>query len=121
IYPGAAPADIENLITKEIEKEVKSISGVKKVVSNSVQDFSNIIIDFEPDVPIDDAKQEVKDAVDRAKRNLPTDLDEDPQVIEIDISEIPIMNVNLSGDYDLQTLKDYAEQMQDRIEGVSQI
>lgn len=121
IYPGAAPSDIENLITKEIEKEVKSISGVKKIVSNSVQDFSNVIIEFEPDISIDDAKQEVKDAVDRAKNNLPTDLDEDPQVIEIDISELPIMNVNLSGDYDLQTLKSYAEQMQDRIEGVKEI
>lgn len=121
VYPGAAPTDIENLITKEIEKEVKSISGVKKVISNSVQDFSNIIIEFEPDIEIDDAKQEVKDAVDRSKRNLPTDLDEDPQVLEIDISEFPIMNVNLSGDYDLQTLKMYAEQMQDRIESVKEI
>lgn len=121
IYPGASPEDIENLITKEIEKEVKSISGVKKVVSNSVQDFSNVIIEFEPDIEIDDAKQEVKDAVDRSKRNLPTDLDEDPQVIEIDISEFPIMNVNLSGDYDLQTLKTYVEEMQDRIESVKEI
>lgn len=121
VYPGAAPTDIENLVSKEIEKEVKSISGVKKIKSNSVQDFSNVIIDFETDVPIDKAKQEVQDAVDRAKANLPTDLPNDPQVIEIDISELPIMNVNLSGDYDLQTLKRYAEQMQDAIEGVREI
>ncbi len=121
IYPGAAPTDIENLITKEIEKEVKSISGVKKVRSNSVQSFSNVIVEFETDIDVDKAKQEVKDAVDRAKPNLPTDLKEDPQVIEIDISEVPIMNVNLSGDYDLQTLKKYAEQMQDAIEGIREI
>lgn len=121
VYPGAAPTDIENLITKEIEKEVKSISGVKKITSNSVQDFSNVIIEFEPNVSIDEAKTEVKDAVDRAKQNLPSDLDNDPTVMEIDISEVPIMNVNLSGDYDLQTLKSYAEQMQDRIEGVREI
>jgi multidrug efflux pump len=121
VYPGAAPTDIENLVTKEIEKEVKSISGVKKIKSNSVQDFSNVIVDFETDVAIDKAKQEVQDAVDRAKANLPTDLPNDPQVIEIDISELPIMNVNLSGDYDLQTLKRYAEQMQDAIEGVREI
>ncbi len=121
IYPGAAPTDIENLVTKEIEKEVKSISGVKKIKSNSVQDFSNVIVEFETDVAIDKAKQEVQDAVDRARTNLPTDLPNDPQVIEIDISELPIMNVNLSGDYDLQTLKRYAEQMQDAIEGVREI
>ncbi|HYG19995.1 MAG TPA: efflux RND transporter permease subunit, partial [Ohtaekwangia sp.] len=121
IYPGASPEDIENLISKEIEKEVKSISGVKKITSNSVQDFSNVIIEFTPDVPMDEAKQEVKDAVDRARPNLPTDLDEEPVVQEIDISEMPIMNINLSGDYDLQTLKEYAEQMQDAIEAVKEI
>lgn len=121
VYPGASPTDIENLISKEIEKEVKSISGVKKVRSNSVQSFSNVIVEFETDVDVDKAKQEVSDAVDRAKPNLPTDLKDDPQVIEIDISEVPIMNVNLSGDYDLQTLKKYAEQMQDAIEGIREI
>ncbi|MBL7851900.1 MAG: efflux RND transporter permease subunit [Cyclobacteriaceae bacterium] len=121
IYPGASPTDIENLISKEIEKEVKSISGVKKVRSNSVQSFSNVIVEFETDIDVDKAKQEVSDAVDRAKPNLPSDLKEDPQVIEIDISEVPIMNVNLSGDYDLQTLKKYAEQMQDAIEGIREI
>ncbi|HQQ97614.1 MAG TPA: efflux RND transporter permease subunit [Cyclobacteriaceae bacterium] len=121
IYPGAAPSDIENLITKEIEKEVKSISGVKKVKSSSVQSFSNVIIEFETDIDVDKAKQEVSDAVDRAKPNLPTDLKDDPQVIDIDISAVPIMNVNLSGDYDLQTLKKYAEQMQDAIEGIREI
>ncbi|MBN8649960.1 MAG: efflux RND transporter permease subunit [Cytophagales bacterium] len=121
VYPGAAPADIENLITKEIEKEIKSISGVKKVKSNSVQSFSNVIVEFETDIDVDKAKQDVKDAVDRAKPNLPSDLPDDPFVQEIDISEFPIMNVNLSGDYDLQTLKKYAEQMQDAIESIREI
>lgn len=121
IYPGASPSDIENLISKEIEKEVKSISGVKKIKSNSVQSFSNVIIEFETDIDVDKAKQEVSDAVDRAKPNLPSDLKDDPQVIEIDISAAPIMNVNLSGDFDLQTLKRYAEQMQDAIEGIREI
>lgn len=121
VYPGASPADIENLITREIEKEVKSISGVKKVKSNSVQSFSNVIVEFETDVDVDKAKQEVSDAVDRAKPNLPSDLPDDPIVREIDISEVPIMNVNLSGDYDLQTLKKYADQMQDAIESIREI
>ena len=121
IYPGASPKDVENLVTKEIEKQVKSIAGVKKVVSNSVQDFSNVIIEFETDIEVDKAKQDVKDAVDRAKPSLPSTLLDDPQVIDIDISELPIMNVNISGDYDLQSLKRYAEQMQDRIETVKEL
>jgi|JI7StandDraft_1071085.scaffolds.fasta_scaffold00813_18 multidrug efflux pump len=121
VYPGASPKDIENLITKHIEKEVKSISGVKKISSNSVQDFSNVIIEFQTDVDVAVAKREVKDAVDRAKTDLPNDLKDDPTVMDVDISEMPIMFVNLSGDYDLQTLKRYAEQMQDRFESLTEI
>ncbi|MGC4022820.1 MAG: efflux RND transporter permease subunit [Cyclobacteriaceae bacterium] len=121
LYPGASPKDVENLITKHLEKQMKSLTGVKKITSNSVQDFSNVIIEFRTDVTIADAKRDVKDAVDRAKPDLPTDLKDDPEVIDIDISAFPIMFVNLSGDYDLQTLKRYAELMQDRIEAVKQI
>ncbi|MBT1687941.1 efflux RND transporter permease subunit [Dawidia soli] len=120
VYPGA-PSDVENLITKQLEKEMKSISGVKKMTSNSLQNFSNVIIEFQTDVSLDKAKQDVKDAVDRAKQDLPNDLEDDPQVIDIDISEVPIMNVNIAGDYDLETLREYAEDMQDKIESVSEI
>lgn len=120
-YPGASPTDIENLITKHIEKQVKSISGVKKIQSNSIQNFSNVIIEFEADVDVDEAKREVSDAVDKAKPDLPNNLPDDPIVLEIDISEVPIMFVNLSGDFDLHTLKRYAEMMQDRFEGLKEI
>jgi multidrug efflux pump len=121
VYVGASPSDMENLITKEIEKECKAIAGVKKIKSSSVQSVSSIIIEFQTDVNVDKAKTDVKDAVDRAKSKLPTDLKEDPQVIDIDLSAQPIMNINLSGDYDLTTLKKYAEQLQDAIEGIKQI
>lgn len=118
---AAAPTDIENLITKPIEKQVKSIPGVKKISSYSIQNFSNVIVEFEADEDVDEAKREVKDAVDRAMKDLPNNLEEDPQVIDIDISEMPIMFVNLSGDYDLQTLKRYAEAMQDRFETLKEV
>lgn len=120
VYPGP-PEDVENLITKQIEKQLKSIAGVKKMTSNSLQNFSNIIVEFNTDVPIDKAKQDVKDAVDAAADDLPSDLDQDPEVIDIDISEVPIMNVNISGDYNLETLKQYAEDMQDKIEALPEI
>jgi multidrug efflux pump subunit AcrB len=120
IYPGA-PEDVENLISKQIEKQVKSIAGVKKITSNSLQNFSNVIIEFETDVEVKEAKREVQEAVDKAKNDLPSDLRDDPIVQDIDISEVPIMFVNLSGDYDLQTIKKYAEQMQDRIEALKEI
>ena len=120
IYPGA-PEDMENLISKPIEKQVKSIAGVKKITSNSLQNFSNVIIEFDTDVEVKEAKREVQEAVDKAKPELPSDLSEDPTVMDIDISEVPIMFLNLAGDYDLATIKKYAEQMQDRIESLSEI
>ncbi|MEY3451485.1 MAG: cation/multidrug efflux pump, partial [Bacteroidota bacterium] len=88
IYPGASPTDIENNVTKHIEKQVKSIAGIKKVTSNSVQDFSMVIIEFNTDVNVPAAKQLVKDAVDKAKKDLPKDLLDDPAVIEIDVSQL---------------------------------
>lgn len=121
IYPGSAPKDIENLITKHIEKQVKSISGVKKMTSNSIQNYSNVIVEFNTNVDVATAKQKVKDAVDKAKPDLPSDLQEDPTVQEIEFSEMPIMYVNISGDYDLPQLKKYAEDLQDRIEGFKEI
>lgn len=119
-YPGP-PEDVENLITKEIEKEIKGVSGIKKLKSSSVQDFSTIIVEFQTDVEIDKAKQDIKDAVDRAKQELPSDLENDPQVIDVDISEMPIMNINIAGDFNLETLKQYGEDMQDRIESLTEI
>ncbi len=124
VFPGASPKDVENLVSKQIEKQVKSIAGVKKVTSNSVQSFSSVIIEFETDVEVKEAKREVQEAVDKAKADLPpvpASLLDDPSVIDIDLSAQPIMFVNLSGDYDLQTLKKYAEQMQDRIEALKEI
>lgn len=121
IYPGTSPSDMENLVTRHIEKQIKSISDVKKISSNSIQDFSSVVVEFETNVDIKEAKDQVKDAVDKAKSDLPNDLLTDPEVMEIDLSEFPITTINLSGDYDLETLKKYAEMLQEQIEGLSEI
>jgi multidrug efflux pump subunit AcrB len=120
-YPGTSPEDIENLVTRPIEKQLKSISNVKNVTSNSVPDFSSIIVEFEPDLSIETAKQRVRDAVDKAKSDLPTDLPAQPQIMDVDISAMPVMFLNISGNYDLVKLKHYAEMAQDRIEGLKEI
>lgn len=121
IYPGASPLDMEQLVTKPIEKELKGLSGVKKITSSSVQDFSNIIVEFNTDLDVAACKQKVKDGVDKAKRDLPTDLLDDPTITEFDISEIPIMNINVAGDYSLDRLKDFADKIQDEVEGMREI
>ncbi|HKI89815.1 MAG TPA: efflux RND transporter permease subunit [Draconibacterium sp.] len=120
-YPGTSPEDIENLVTRPIEKQLKSISDVKKITSNSVPDFSSIVVEFDPDLSIETAKQRVRDAVDKSKSDLPSDLPSDPEIMDIDISEIPVMYINISGNYDLDKLKKYAEIAQDKIEGLKEI
>jgi multidrug efflux pump len=122
IYPGTSPSDMENLVTRPLEKNLKSISDVKKITSRSVQDFSSIIVEFNTGVEIRDAKQKVSDAVDKTRKDLPNDPAFDfPTVMEIDLSEIPIQYINLSGDIPLDRLKKYADEIQDRIETLKEI
>jgi len=121
VYPGTSPEDMENLVTRPVEKQCKSLADVKKITSNSIQDFSTIVVEFNPGIDVSEAKQRVRDAVDKAKTNLPNNLPKDPDIKEVDISEIPIMNINLAGDYDLQRLKKYAEEAQDKIETLKEI
>ena len=120
-YPGTSPVDIENLITRPIEKQLKSIADVKKITSNSVQDFSSIIVEFDPSVAVESAKQRVRDAVDKSKTDLPSDLPDQPQIMDVNLAEFPVMYINISGNYDLDRLKKYADIMQDKIEGVKEI
>ncbi len=120
-YPGNSPVDMENLVSRPIEKEINTISGLKKLTSTNIQDFSIIVAEFELSVKGEKAVLEVKDAIDRAKIDLPNDLPADPSVMEMDFSEFPVMNVNVSGDYPQNKLKEYAEHLQDEIENLSAI
>ena len=86
---------------------MKSITGVKSVKSNALQDISVIIVEFNTDVAVPVAKQRVQDAVDKASNDLPKDLTRDPAVAEVNFSEFPIMNINIAGDYPLDKLKKY--------------
>jgi len=121
IYPGTSPENMENLVSKPIEKQLTGITGIKKVTSNSFQDFSVITAEFNTDVDIAEAKIDVQDAVDKAKPDLPNDLPNEPEINEIDASEFPIMFVNLYGDFDVTRLEKYADRIEDRIEDLKEI
>jgi len=121
LYPGNSPVDIENLCTRPIEKELKGLKGVKKVSSASYQDVSTIIVEFNTDVTIKQALQDVKDRVDKSKSELPGDLPSDPYVTDFDLSEFPIMNVNISGEFSMRELKKFAEDLQDEFESYREI
>jgi multidrug efflux pump subunit AcrB len=123
IYVGNSPRDIENLVTQPIEKQIKGITGAKinKINSTSVQDYSAIMIEFSTDVKVDVALQKVKDALDKAKQDLPTDLTQQPTALEVAFSDFPIMYVNISGNYDLMRLKKMADDTKDRLEELTQL
>ncbi len=120
-YPGNSPPDIENLITRPIEKELKGLNGVKRLSSSSYQDMSLILVEFEADIEVKTALQDVKDQVDKAKSDLPEDLEYDPIVEDIDFSEFPVLNINLSGDYSVYELKRFAESLKDEFESMREV
>ncbi len=121
VYPGNSPEDIENLISRPLENELQTVKGINKLSSNSLQDFSIILVEFQTNVDIKEALVDVKDAIDQAKSELPADLMSDPVTMELDFASFPILNVNISGDYSLVQLKDYSEYLQQEFERVSEI
>ncbi|MBL8015669.1 MAG: efflux RND transporter permease subunit, partial [Ignavibacteria bacterium] len=117
VYVGVSPEEIEKLVTMEIEKQVKAISDIKQITSVSRESFSSITVEFNPDVKIDDALQKVRDKVSVAKTNMPTDIEE-PVIAEVNLSEQPILYINIAGNYGLSKLKEVADKLSDQIEGV---
>lgn len=116
-YPGASPEDVESLITNKVEKELKGLENLKKISSTSAESVSMVQLEFVLGVDIDQARTKVREAVDRAKPDLPDDAEE-AEITEINLSEQPIMTVNLSGRLGLLRLKKIAENLKDEIEGI---
>ena len=127
VFPGNSAEDVEKLIVKPLEKEIKNISGVNKITSSSFQDYGMIIVEFDDKVTIEEAKTKVKDKVDVIKAdtdwpNLDNGSKVEPSVFELNISEeVPILNMNLKGNYTTQQLKKYGELLQDDIEEIPEV
>jgi multidrug efflux pump len=117
LYPGASPADVESQITRPVERELKGVEGLKELTSVSQESASVVTAEFVSGTDIDDALQKVRDRVDRAEVDFPTDA-EDPVLQEINFSDIPILQVNLSGEVGPVALKNLAEDLQDELEAL---
>ncbi|NBU80240.1 MAG: efflux RND transporter permease subunit [Flavobacteriaceae bacterium] len=127
VFPGNSAEDVEKLIVKPLEKEIKNISGVEKVTASSFQDYGMIVVEFADKIGIEEAKVKIKDKVDLAKAdtdwpNLDNGSKVEPSVFELNISEeVPILNINMQGNYTTQQLKDYGKKLQDDIEEIPEV
>ena len=117
-YAGTSPADMENLVTRKLERELKGLPDLYEMTSSSYYGMSQIVLEFTSDVVMSDALQRVRDRVDIAKPQLPQDTREDLLIMEISASDWPIMQVTLAGDYDLSTLKKTGEDLQEALEQI---
>ena len=121
-YPGGSPKFVEDKITEPFEKEFNSIKNVEKITSTSIYGFSSIKIEFEFKVSVSEARRKVQDAIADARSNPEfPELQIEPTVKELDFSEMPVMNVNLSGNVHKDDLKKYAEILEDRIEALAEV
>ena len=118
-YRGVSSEDIETSITIPIEKKLKNLEDVKQIKSVSTEGFSYIDIEFIPGTDIDDVLQKVRNKVDEAAPELPTDLEDDPAVYEVNFSDWPIVVYSLSGPYDMRVLKKIADDLEDDIEAIT--
>ncbi|MBD3306864.1 MMPL family transporter, partial [candidate division KSB3 bacterium] len=117
-YEGTSPSDMESLVTRPLERKLQTLSEVKEMTSTSMEGSSQIFLEFETDVDTDTALQQVRDKVDQAKPDLPSDMN-DPIINEFSSSDWPIMFVVISGEVGLVQLKHIAEELEEEIEGVS--
>ena len=126
IYPGNTAEDIEKLITNPLEEKLKSTSNVVKITSTSQEDYSMLVVEFDEHIDVDKAKQKVKDEIESetASEDWPTfnGAKVDPNVFELSMSEeMPILNINISGDYPVHKLKEFGEYLEDEIENLIEI
>ncbi len=117
-YFGTSPADMENLVTRKIEAQLKGLADLKEMTSTSAEGMSTVVLEFDTGVEMSDALQKVRDGVEMAKPDLPQDVREDLSIREISSSDWPILQVVLSADYDPVRLKKVAEDLQEEIERV---
>lgn len=127
VFPGNSAEDVEKLVTKELEDKFSNVSGVNKVTSNTFQDYSLIVVEFDEKVKIAEAKQRIKDEVDKAKGSqdwpmMDSGSKVEPNVFDLNLSEeFPILNINVKGDYSKFDLKNYAEDLKDNLEEIPEV
>lgn len=121
IYNGAGPAEVEVLVSKVLEEEMSTVTGIKTLRSTSNEGVSTVVAEFTLETDIKYAEQQIRDKVSSAKRKLPTDIEE-PVVRRLDPADQPILILSLSANLPEADLYDVAEyQVKPRLEQINQV
>lgn len=115
---GISPEDADRLLVRPLEQELASLEGLDEMISTASEGRATVQLEFDTSVDIDDALADVREAVDRAKPELPGDAD-DPSVNEINVALFPVINISLAGDVDERILFRIADDLQDRLEALT--
>ena len=116
-FPGASPQDVESLITYKVENEFQNLKSLKKLESTSSEGIAAITLEFDPDYEISEARTKVREKLDTVAPELPDDA-EDPVISEINLSEQPMLLINLSSTLELQRLTEVADDLKEQIEAI---
>jgi HAE1 family hydrophobic/amphiphilic exporter-1 len=120
-YPGASPAEIETLVSKPIEDEVSTISGIKRLSSINTEGVSTVVAEFTLETDVKYAEQQIRDRVSGAKRKLPDDIEE-PVIRRIDPGDNAVLILSVDADLPDQKLYDLADNViKPKIEQVNQV
>ena len=117
VWPGASPTDVESQLTDELERELQGLEGIKQITSTSTESVSVVNVEFVSGVDLDFALQKVRDRVNLAKAEFPADAEE-PILRELNFSDVPILQVHLSGDVGPVELRRLAKAVQDEVEAI---
>jgi len=117
VWPGATPADVEKQLTDELERELQGLEGIKEITSTSTESVSMVNVEFVSGTDLDFALQKVRDRVNLAKSEFPEDAEE-PVLRELNFSDVPILQVHLSGDAGAVELRRIAKALQDEVEPI---
>ena len=122
-YPGNSPEIITDKIIKPFEKELNKLKGIEKINSTAIQGFGIVKIEFDFGVTPKEAKRAVEEALTdaRSTKTCAQYLPFEPTIQEVDVNEFPIININLSGKYPVDILKEKADLIKDRLESISEI
>ncbi|MCF7812498.1 efflux RND transporter permease subunit [Candidatus Gracilibacteria bacterium] len=121
VWPGASPGDVEKLVTNKIEKEIKNLDNVDEYTSFSMSGISVVSVEFDIDTDKSENMQKLREELDKAEKDLPDTIVDEPEMTEISVTDIPIVSLTLSGDFSWSELKSFAEVLEDEFESVPKV